>query len=483
VGGKAKGTSGRGATRALRRQDRLLNNHLVNSSEYQPMKNTLPFVAALTFAFHLPVVANWPAWRGPLNNGSAPDATPPLEWSETKNVKWKVKLPGSGSATPIVWGDRIFIQAAVKSGQPAEVKPPEPPPAATNAPAGERPRGGRPGRSEAPTDSYKFTVLCLDRKTGQTIWERVAKEAVPHEGHHQDGTFASASPVTDGKVVLAYFGSQGLHCFDLDGKLKWSKDFGLLRIRNSFGEGASAALHGDVVVVNWDHEGDDFIAALDKNTGRELWRTPRDEKTSWGTPLVVDYQGKKQVVVNASTKVRSYDLATGKELWMCGGQTDNAIPCAVADADTVYVTSGFRGAALQAIQLGRTGDLTGTDAVKWNHSKDTPYVPSPVLVNGRIYFLSARGAALSCLDAKTGKPLIEAQRLEGVFNAYASLVATREHVFVLGREGKCAVLKQGDTLEIVATNTLSDRTDATPALVGNELFIRGKEHLYCISRN
>ena len=454
------------------------------------MKTTTPLICAVSF-IAFTASANWPTWRGPLHNGSAPDANPPVEWSDTKNVKWKVKLPGHGSATPVVWGDRVFVLAAIGPDKKAAPQPApvvaaptnNPAGADTNAPGGGRRRGGGFGRSEKPTDTYKFTVLCLDRKTGKTLWEKVAKETVPHEGHHQDHGFASASPVTDGKVVLAHFGSRGLYCYDLDGNLKWSKEFGELRTRNSFGEGASPALSGDVVVVNWDHEGDDFIAALDKNTGRELWRTPRQEETSWGTPLIVDYKGQKQVVVNATTKVRSYDLTTGKELWVCGGQTGNAIPCSVTDGETVYAISGFRSAALQAIQLGRTGDLTGTDAVKWSYNQNTPYVPSPVLAGHRLYFLSQRGAMLTCFDTKTGKPLFEAERLPGVFNAYASPVATKDRVYVLSREGKCTVLKLGDTPEILATNTLPEGTDASIAVVGNELLIRGKENLYCIAQN
>lgn len=459
------------------------------------MRTTSPLLCVVLFiAVSLPAAANWPAWRGPSFNGSAPEATPPTEWSDTQNVKWRVKLPGHGSATPVVWGDRIFVLAAVgpikKDEAAAAAATPTPTPLATpnaggsdtNAPNSQRRRGGPGARAEKPTEAFKFTVLCLDRKTGKTIWEKVAKEAIPHEGHHQDHGFASASPVTDGKVVLAYFGSRGLYCYDLDGNLKWSKEFGEQRMRGSFGEATSPALSGDTVVVNWDHEGEDFITALDKNTGKEIWRTPRDEESSWDTPLIVDVKGQKQIIVNASTKVRSYDLATGKELWVCGGQTANAIPSSVTDGEIVYAISGFRSAALQAIQLGRTGDLTGTDAVKWSYNQNTPYVPSPVLAGHRLYFLSSRGAALTCVDTKAGKPLFEAERLPGIFNAYASPVATKDHVYVLGREGKCVVLKLGDKPEIVATNTLPEGTDASPAIVGNELFIRGKQHLYCIAK-
>lgn len=436
---------------------------------------------------------NWPAWRGPLSNGTSPDANPPTEWSATKNVKWKVKLPGQGSATSVVWGEKIFILTAVEMPKPVEAKSVEVtavpasntnnPASNTNAPAGGRRGRGGPGggRSEKPTNKVQFTVICLERNTGKTLWQKIAREEVPHEGHHPDHGFASASPTTDGKVVLAYFGSRGLFCYDMDGNLKWSKDFGQMKTRGTFGEGASPALRGNVVVVNWDHEGEDFITALDKDTGRELWRTPRQEESSWVTPLVLDYKGQQQVVVSATMRVRSYDLATGKQIWECGGQTANIIPTSVADADTVYAVSGFRSSAVQAISLGRSGDLTGTDAVRWSHDKNAPYVPSPLLAGDRLYFLSNRGAALSCFNTRSGKALIDGVALPEIFNAYASPVASKDRVYVLGREGKCVVLKQSDTLEIVATNSIGEGTDATMAIAGNELFIRGKENFYCIA--
>ena len=436
---------------------------------------------------------NWPQWRGPHANGSAPDAQPPLEWSESKNIKWKVKLSGEGTSTPIVWEDRIFILTAIGPEKKAEAAPAPaaPPPADATAqrpggPGGDRPRrgggGGGFGRSEKPTESYKFTVLCLDRKTGKTIWEKVAREEVPHEGRHGHNTFASPSPITDGKVVVAYFGSRGLYCYDMDGNLKWSQMLGKAETRNSFGEGASATLYRDKVIVAWDDEKDsDFIVAFDKNTGKELWKTPRSEPTGWSTPLVVENGNKLQVVVNATSKVRSYDLETGKEIWSAGGQTANAIPTPVADKDTVYVTSGFRGSALHAIKLGQTGDLTGTEAIRWSKSKSTPYVPSPLLTDGSIYVVSGNNAILSSFDTKDGNPHFEAERLEGLREIYASPVATKDRVYVLGRDGDCFVLKKGPKLEVIAKNKLEDKTDASIALVGNELFIRGLNNLYCIA--
>jgi len=448
----------------------------------------LTLVAALPLALPVESLANpqnnWPQWRGPLANGVAPQADPPLEWSETKNVKWKVKVPGKGTATPIVWGDRVFILTAIAPEKKTETQPTAAPntDASTGGEAGRRRGGGGFGRGEKPTEVHEFAVLCLDRKTGKTLWQKAAKQEIPHEGHHQDHGFASASPVTDGEVLLAYFGSRGLHCYDMDGNLKWSKDFGDMITRNGFGEGTSPALYKDTVIVNWDDETEgDFIIALDNRTGKEFWKNARNEHTGWSTPFVVEHGGKVQVIVSGTSKIRSYDFESGKELWSCGGLGSNPIPTPVVGGDTVYVMSGHREPKLLAISLGRTGDLTDTDAVRWSHNKSTPYVPSPVIIGDSLYFIQGNTGKLSCFDAKTGQPRFEAEQLEGVFGTYASLVAAKDRVYVLGREGKCVVLKPGTKVEILASNKLDDRTDASVALAGKELFIRGHQNLYCIA--
>jgi outer membrane protein assembly factor BamB len=439
------------------------------------------------------LAADWPAWRGVKSDGFAAEATPPLKWGETQNVKWKVEVPGRGNASPIVFGNQVFILTAI-STEPArrETAPAaqEPPPRPESGPGGDRPRrrgpggpgGGGFGRSEAPTAKVQFTVLALDRATGKTIWQKTARELVPHEGHHRDGTFASCSPVTDGEHLFASFGSHGIYCYDLKGHLVWEKDLGDMRTRNSFGEGASPALHGDTLVVNWDHEGEDFIVALDKRTGKERWRQTRDEETSWSTPLIVEHEGKTQVIVSAARRVRSYDLATGQQIWECGGMTGNVIPTPFAAFGMVYPISGFRGAALLAIKLGRTGDLTGTDAIAWQVGKATPYVPSAVLAGERIYYCSGNNGLLSAVNAKTGTVLFEAQRINELSGGvYASPVAAGDRVYLFGRDGKAVVLKAGDTPEVLATNTLEDRIDASPALAGKEMFVRGHRHLYCLA--
>jgi outer membrane protein assembly factor BamB len=436
--------------------------------------------------------ANWPQWRGPLGSGLAPLADPPTTWGEDKNVRWKVKLPGRGTSTPIVWGDSIFVQTAVPADGAAERPAASSPPAVEGGgPGGPGGPGGRRGRGGGgemrviePTGAYRFMLMCLDRKTGKPRWEKVAREAVPHEGHHKDHGFSSYSPVTDGKLVFAYFGSRGLHCFDVDGNPKWSKDLGQMSTRNSFGEGSSPALFGDTIVVNWDHEGDDFIVAFDKNTGDERWRQPRDESQSWSTPLIVEHEGGAQVITSATARVRSYDLKTGKQVWEAPGLTPNTIPSPVGGDGVVFATAGFRGNVLHAIRLGKTGDLTGTDAILWSAKRGTPYVSSPLLYGERLYMFSGNNALLSCFDAKTGKPIVETQRIDDLEGVYASPVGVAGRVYLVGRNGTTVVIKhldQTDKVQVLATNVLQERIDASPAVAGKDLLLRGQEYLYCIS--
>jgi len=266
--------------------------------------------------------------------------------------------------------------------------------------------------------------------------------------------------------------------------LKWEKDFGKMKTRLAFGEGASPALWGGTVVVNWDQEvGTNFIAALDAATGRELWRAPRDEGMGWSTPLIVERDGRRQVIVNVTKKVRAYDLATGREIWSCAGQTQNAIPSPVAADGVVYLTSGFRGNALQAIRLDREGDLTGTDAIVWSHNKNTPYVPSPLLTDHLLYLISNLDAIVSCFDAATGQAWFEHERLEGIHGVYASPVSAGDRVYILGRDAACVVLKKGPKPDVLAVNQLADeRSDASLALTGKDLFLRTAHHLYCLSQ-
>lgn len=442
----------------------------------------------------------WPQWRGPRGTGVAPHAKPPRRWDAQTNIAWKVPIPGDGTSTPIIWENLVFVQTAVPARDgaaaaeqgavplasqakrgPGQGAPGKTPPPGRGGFPGKGPKGGFGGAPLANVP-YRWMLLCLDRRTGKTLWEKVAREEVPHEGFRPgDGSFAASSALTDGQRVYAFFGSRGLYCYDLAGKLLWEKDLGDQQTRNGFGEGATPALWGDMLVVPWDHEGDDFIVALDKHTGRELWRQSRDEPTCWSTPLIVEHKGQAQVIACGTNRVISYDLATGRPLWELEGLTANVIPTGVAAGDIVFLTSGFRGSKLLAVRLGKTGDLTGSEAVLWRYDQDTPYVPSPLLSENRLYFFKSNNAILSCLDATTGKPFFAAQRIgELGSTVYASPIAADGHVYLVGRNGTTVVIKDAPQLEVVATNVLNDPIDASPAAVGTQLFLRSRTHLYCL---
>jgi outer membrane protein assembly factor BamB len=403
----------------------------------------------------------------------------PTAWSDTKNIKWKMAIPGRGNSTPVIWGNKIFLTTAVPTGS-APAAPP-----AAQAP-GDQGRGGRrggsPGGGAGPQVEHKFVVMCLDKNTGKVLWEKTAKTAAPHEGHHRAyGSFASNSPVTDGKYLYAFFGSRGIYCYDLNGKLIWEKDLGVqMKMRLQFGEGIAPVVHDDRVILNFDHEAGSFIVALDKNTGKELWRTPRDEGSNWALPLVVEHAGQKQIVVSATKKVRSYDFKTGKLIWECAGLGANTIPAPVYQDGIVYVMSGFRDPKLMAIRLGKEGDLTGTDAVVWSATRALSYTPSPVLYDNKFYALTDNGF-VSCFNAKTGEPYYHQVRLPKPYSFKASPVGAGGKLYLASENGDVIILKMGEKFEVLATNTLADQVFiASPVIVGGELFLRSQSNLFCI---
>ena len=412
-----------------------------------------------------PAARFWGQWRGPEATGVSRTANPPTEWSETKNIRWKVEIPGRGTGSPVVWGDRVYLMTAVPAGLTGEAQ--------------HAPRGGI-----QPLVPHRFVIMALNRRDGKVVWERTVREEAPHEASHVDnGTWASSSPVTDGEHLFAFFESKGLYAFTMDGELLWQKDFGDKRMRNQFGEGSTPALHRNRIVIVWDQQGgQSFIVTLDKRTGEELWRVNRDEIDTWATPLVVENAGRAQVIVPGMNRLRSYDLENGAIVWESAGLTMNPIPSPVAADGMVFATSGFRGNNLKAIRLeGASGDITGTPSIVWSLDRDTPYVPSPLLYDGILYILKSNNGILSAFDAKTGKPHYQVQRLTSVPNVFASPVGAAGRVYFPGREGTTLVIRNSPTLEVLANNTLDDGFDASPALVDNEIYLRGYKFLYCIA--
>ncbi len=401
------------------------------------------------------IAENWAHWRGPTGNGTAAHASPPIEWSDTKNVKWKVEVPGSGLSSPIIWDGRVFVTSAVPVA----------------------------GESASGLPTLEFKVFCFDRAEGHPLWQKTATVTRPHQKTHETNGFASASPCTDGEHVYAHFGSRGLYCYTMNGDLVWKRDdFGKMQTLFGFGEGSSPTIAGDMILVPWDHNGPSALYALNKHTGETIWKAPRQETTEWSTPLVVEHAGRKQVILNGQRSVRSYDLQSGKELWHCGGQTLRPIASPVALPGLVIVGSGYQGAYMAAFHLDGTGDIKGTDKIVWEINHDTPDVASPLLSStGRLYFHKAKTGLLSCVDAKTGKPHYFARRI-GLDNPYASPVEAGGHIYLTARTGMTIVIADADEIKVLAKNQLDETIGATPAPVDNQLFIRGDKHLFCIAQ-
>jgi outer membrane protein assembly factor BamB len=410
----------------------------------------------------------WAQWRGPLANGFAPHAHTPVEWSEQKNLRWKIPLPGKAHSSPIVFGERVYLTAAVPTGEDL-------PPVYDTAP------GTHDGVPV--THRHRFVVLAVSRKDGHIVWQKTVHEEFPHEGGHVTGSLASASPTTDGKRLYAFFGSRGLYCLDFDGKVLWQKDLGRMRTLHAHGEGSSPVLHGNFLVVCWDHEGESFLYAFDKATGKELWKVARDEKTSWSTPLVVESEGRAQVIVSATKRVRGYDLASGTQLWECAGLTENVVSSPVYGNGLFITGNSYYQQAMLAIRLaGARGDLTGSDAVVWQLRRSTPYVSSPLLYGDTLYFLRHNQNILVRLDPATGRPRGEPLRLEGIRDfIFASPVGAAGRIYITARDGTTVVLRHDHENTVLAVNHLEDSFSASPALADGEFYLRGERFLYCLA--
>ena len=315
----------------------------------------------------------------------------------------------------------------------------------------------------------------------EVLWERTVRTSLPHEGGHYTSSLASSSPLTDGERVLAYFGSQGVYCLSPEGELQWEKQMGTMRTKHGHGEGSSPVLYGETLVINWDHEGQSFVVALDKRTGKELWKIPRNEVTSWATPIAVEQDGRVQVIVAGTSRVRGYHLETGEMIWECGGLAANIVASPVAGDGMAFVGSSYDKRVLLAIRLsGARGDITGTDRVPWTRRRTTPYVPSPLLYDGVLYFLAHYQSVLTRVDARTGQERPGPLRLPGIGNVYASPVAAAERIYVTDLSGATLVLSHSETPEALAVNRLEDSFSASVALAGRQLYLRGEKNLYAI---
>ena len=414
---------------------------------------------------HANVLNNWHQWRGPSATGEAPKAKPPTSWSEQDNIKWKAPIPGMGHSTPIVWEDSIILTSTSPTGPKLPPPPPQPPGAHNNIDAHRK---------------HHFSVISIDRNTGTIRWQTNVRTARPIGSTHETGTWASASPITDGKNIFAYFGSNGLYCLSFEGKVLWERQLGPFTMKHGHGEGASPALHNQTLVVNCDHEGQSFVTAINTQNGKEIWRKNREEPTSWATPIIAYPDTHPQAIILGTKAIRSYDLKTGSVLWSCRGLSHNVVASPIHADDTLLAGSSYDTRAIIAISTKNAkGDLTHTDHVLWRSNLRPPYVPSPLLANNTLYYLRHYQNILTQRHAKTGESTHPTVRLSGLLNIYASPVAANGNLYITDQQGTTLVLDQKTTTP-KATNDLEEPINSSLAIAGNQLFIRGSKHLYCI---
>jgi len=444
-------------------------------------KISLALIAVLLTAFAVagsgaPAAAdsNWPQWRGPEGTGISAERNLPEDWAENKNVRWKTPLPGKGHSSPIVWGKRVFVTTAIEGA------------AVPGAKAVTHNMGGQEWKhpdSVGADRKHTFKVIALDRDTGKVVWEQTAWEGTPYDDRHRKSSYAASTPATDGQRVYAFFGAEGLYAYDYNGKLAWKADIGKLGTVG-MGTGTSPVLFQNLVIVQADEEDgkNSSIVALDKKTGKEVWRTPRKVQVSWATPLLVNTGKRTELIASGTESVISYDPATGKELWRSKGVESNAIPSPVATSgrDMVVVSAGFPAKVAYAIKLGAAGELKDTDIV-WKYAKGTAYVPSPILYGDYLYLLTDKGV-MTCLDARTGEVKYEGGRVPVPATFTASPVAFDGKILLTSEDGDTFVIKAGPKHEVLRTNSLGEPVYASPAVAGGKLFIRAEKHLYAIEQ-
>ncbi len=424
--------------------------------------------------------AEWPSFRGPSASGVADGERIPDTWDVAggKNVRWKTPIPGLAHSSPVVAGDRVFVTTAVSSKGAATFKP------------------GLYGDGTASEDrsSHQWKVIALDRQTGKVLWERVAFEGEPREKRHIKATYANQTPATDGRVVVAFFGSQGLYAYDVSGKKLWERDLGRLNAgaydipSYEWGNASSPIIYKDRVIVQCDTHEASFLMALDLKTGRTLWKTDRTELPSWGTPTVYTGGSRPEVVTNASNFIRGYDPDTGKELWRLGGSSKITAPTPVFTKDLVIVSSGRAPERpIFAIRPGGAGDLTLTDgqsasnAIAWSKRGRGSYMPTPIIYQGYVYVLANQGL-LDCYELATGREVYRERIPHHGSGFSASPVASDGRLFLPSEDGDVFVIRTGPTFGLAATNTMGELVMATPAIAHRTLFVRTERHLVAIAQ-
>jgi outer membrane protein assembly factor BamB len=423
---------------------------------------------------------NWPSFRGPGASGVSDGQNLPVRWDAQRrvNVLWKTELHGLAHSSPVVWGDRVFLTTAVSSKPGATFKP------------------GLYGEGTASDDlsAHQWKVICLERATGKVLWERTAYQGVPKEKRHIKSTYANATPATDGRVVVAFFGSQGLYAYSLAGDLLWKRDLGRFDVgaydapEFEWGTASSPILYKDLVIVQCDQQKGSFITALDAKTGATVWRTERNELPSWGTPAIFPTKARAELVTNGANFIRGYDPASGKELWRLGGSSKITAPTPVASDDLIIVASGRRPEApIFAIRAGASGDITPasgesrSQSVAWSKGQRGPYMPTPLIYGGSVYILGNAGI-FDCYALADGQEIYR-QRIPDAGSGFsASPVESDGKIYLSGEDGEIVVVKAGPKFELLARNDMADPVMATPAISGGIILIRSQHYVWAIGQ-
>ncbi|MCA9197650.1 MAG: PQQ-binding-like beta-propeller repeat protein [Planctomycetales bacterium] len=412
----------------------------------------------------------WPQWRGPTASGAA-DAELPLSF-DSQNQLWSIRLPGLSHSTPIVCGDLLVLLSANETDQ-----------AVSEAEYQQNLAKNQHQKTQPPEKLIQIDVMAVERKTGQIRWVNSLGPFVSHEGKHPTNSFASTSPVSQGKRIFIHLGSRGIYCLSWDGETIWKRDLGHMATRYGWGEGTSPAVTESLLIVQWDHEGDSFVTALRQSDGSTAWTSVRDEPTSWSTPLVVRHHESERIICAGTNGVSCYDANTGKLIWKSQPLTTNVVASPVADATTVYAASSYGESRVLAIPIDSQGEVTEQDE-RWRYEKAGPYVPSPLLYQDRLYLLHGNNPILTVLDTQTGQPVLKATRLPGMSGPiYASPVAADGKFIVASRSGDVAVYDADVTsgLRLLAKTNLEQEINASPVIVDSQLFLRTVDALHCFA--
>ncbi|MHC4242515.1 MAG: PQQ-binding-like beta-propeller repeat protein, partial [Planctomycetota bacterium] len=428
---------------------------------------TLPVLCAVFIYSNLLEAHNWPGWRSD-GQGISSEKNLPLKWSEDEGIKWKTPIPGAGHSSPIIWENRVFVTTAVADDPNVQTF-----------------KGGMyfGGDRRKPDDSeYTFNLICLNAENGNILWDKAVVKQQPRTRRHTKNTYASETPVTDGKYIFASFGSAGLYCVDFDGNLIWQRDLGLMRRRAGWGTSSSPVIFKNTVIVNCDSDDESYITALDKTTGEPLWRTERNEKASWSTPFLFQSDNRTIVVTNAMRRMRGYDASTGKLLWECAGGSMITIPSPVAARGLIFISSGhnlFSRQPIVAVRPYASGNITpdkgkfSSQGVAWMHPRGGPYVTSPIAIGAYLYIPLDKGY-LTCYEAMTGKTVYEKQQLGNRNTITASPIAGDGRIYIQAEDGECYIIKPGPEFEILAVNKLDEVFCASPAVSTGRIFLRGR---------